>query len=358
MRKAKQIPLTPLDKGGIKNMNREELQALMESWGQRPFHGRQIFAGLFKRAVSSVEEMTDLPLRLREKLLEFEPLDLLRAVGSLSAEDGTIKTLFEANDGARIESVWMPEATHAVQCLSTQVGCPLECTFCATGMMGFKRNLTSGEIVDQVIHFRRLKSSVALRNLVFMGMGEPLLNYRNVVKAVRILSAPDSTAISQRRMTISTAGIVPGIRKLAEEGLGVKLAVSLNAPTDELRDRLMPINRKYPIAEVMKAAKEYQRANSNHRITFEYALMPGINDTTPLIRALRNLLVQLPSKLNLIPLNPIDKKAHREADWDSIFDRFYRVFEKERVVLTLRRSRGQEIQAACGQLASRNLTQD
>jgi 23S rRNA (adenine2503-C2)-methyltransferase len=340
----------------LKDYSREELEALMESWGERPFHGRQIFAGLFKRGVGSVEEMTDLPLRLREKLCEFEPFDLLKPIASQSAPDGTIKTLFELQDGSAIESVWIPEETHAVQCLSTQVGCPLECTFCATGQMGFKRNLSSGEIVDQVVQFRRMKSSIALRNLVFMGMGEPLLNYDNLVKAIRILSAADGAAISQRRMTVSTAGIVPGMRRLAGEGLKIKLAISLNAPTDELRDQLMPINKKYPLADLMKAALEFQKS-SNHRITFEYALMPGVNDTTLMIQALRNFLVRIPSKLNLIPLNPIDIKFQPETNWDSIFDRFYRVFEKERIVLTMRRSRGQEIKAACGQLASGSETQ-
>ena len=344
---------TEMTRANLKDLDREELQTLMKSLGEKPFHGKQIFAGLHKRCASSIHEMTDLPLKLREKLKEFEPLDLLIRVKSQTAPDGTIKALFRLSDGLGIETVWMPEGEHAVICLSTQVGCPLDCTFCATGRMGFKRNLSAGEIVDQVIYFRRLKPETPIRNLVFMGMGEPLLNYENLVKAIKMLSATDGAAISQRRMTVSTAGIVPGIRQLAGEGLKVKLAVSLNAPTDELRDKLMPINKKYPITELMQAAAEFQKHNG-HRVTFEYALMPGVNDTDEMIRALRNLLVRIPSKLNLIPLNPISPSDKVRADWDAIFDRFYKVFAKERITLTLRRSRGAEIRAACGQLMTRS----
>jgi len=335
----------------LKNLNREELQDWTESRGEKRFHGRQIFAALFKRGAKTAAEMTDLPLRLREHLLKFEPFDLLTCVRAQKAPDGTVKALFELRDGLKIESVWIPEEGHATQCLSTQVGCPLECTFCATGLMGFKRNLTSGEIVDQVIHFRRRESEMPLRNLVFMGMGEPLLNCDNLIRAIRILSAADGLAISQRRMTVSTAGVIPGMRRLAEEGLKVKLAISLNAPGDELRNRIMPINRKYPLASLIKAALEFQK-QSDHRITFEYTLMPGVNDTPEMIQALRKWLLKVPSKLNLIPLNPVSKKNRIEADWDAVFDRFYQVFAGERITLTMRRSRGAEIRAACGQLAS------
>ena len=334
----------------LKDFDRDELQNLMKTLDEKPFHGKQIFAGLHKRCAASIHEMTDLPLKLREKLRDYEPLDLLIRAKSQTAPDGTTKALFRLRDGLGIETVWMPEDEHAVICLSTQVGCPLDCTFCATGKMGFKRNLSAGEIVDQVILFRRLKPEIPIRNLVFMGMGEPLLNYENLVKAIKILSAADGAAISQRRMTVSTAGIVPGIRRLAGEGLKVKLAVSLNAPTDELRNKLMPINKKYPIRELIEAATEFQKKNG-HRITFEYALMPGVNDTDEKMRALRNWLVRVPSKLNLIPLNPISPSDKVHADWDVIFDRFYKVFAKERITLTLRRSRGAEIRAACGQLA-------
>jgi 23S rRNA (adenine2503-C2)-methyltransferase len=334
----------------LKDLNREELQSLMEDLAEKRFHGRQIFAALHQRAVPSINEMTDLPLKLRAKLTSFEPLDLLLPERSQSAPDGTIKVLFRLHDGLMIESVWMPEDDHAIVCLSTQVGCPLDCTFCATGKMGFKRNLSAGEVVDQVIYFHRLIPEIPIRNLVFMGMGEPLLNYDNVLKAIRMLSAADGAAISQRRMTVSTAGVVPGIRQLAGEGLKVKLAISLNAPTDELRNKLMPINKKYPIKELIQAASEFQKKNG-HRITFEYALMPGVNDTDEMIRALRNWLMRIPSKLNLIPLNPISPSEKVKGDWDAIFDRFYKVFAKERITLTLRRSRGAEIRAACGQLA-------
>jgi 23S rRNA (adenine2503-C2)-methyltransferase len=342
----------------LKNLDKFGLQELMASWGEKPFHGRQIFAALFKRAAASVEEMTDLPKRLRDRLREYEPLDLVSPVTTQEASDGTVKALLELKDGQRVETVWMPEEGYASQCLSTQVGCPLDCTFCATGKMGFKRNLSAGEIIDQVVFFRRIEkakgplpeSGGPPRNLVFMGMGEPLLNYAPVVQAIRVLSEEGGPAISQRRMTVSTAGIVPGIRKLAGEGLKVKLAVSLNAPTDELRDRIMPINRKYPLAEVMKAAAGFQQKNG-FRITFEYALMPGINDTEAMIRALRKWLLMVPAKLNLIPLNPIDQ-ACPHADWDAIFDRFYRVFARDSITLTMRRSRGREIRAACGQLAA------
>ncbi len=334
----------------LKDMDLGELQDLMTTWGEKRFHGKQIFSSLFKRGVNQIDQMTDLPQTLREQLKICESLELLTPFTQKQSNDGTIKVLFKLKDNAKIESVYMPDEHHATVCLSTQVGCPLACTFCATGKMGFKRNLTSGEIVDQVVHFRRMSSDSIIRNLVFMGMGEPLLNYDSLVKAIIILSSEHGPAISQRRMTVSTAGVVPGIEQLAHEGLKVKLAVSLNASTNDLRDQLMPINKRYPIETVIDAAIHFQQLNG-FRITFEYALMPGINDTPQMIRTLREWLVRVPSKLNLIPLNPIDRRKRKPADWDAIFDRFYEVFEKEKITLTLRRSRGVEILAACGQLA-------
>lgn len=335
----------------LKDLDREELQEFMKELGEKPFHGRQIFAALHRRNIRSVDEMTDLPIKLRRKLHHYEPLDLVEPLSTRQAPDGTTKVLLGLRDGQRIESVWMPEDDYAVICLSTQVGCPLECTFCATGRLGFKRNLTAGEIVDQVAYFRREFPEVPLRNLVFMGMGEPLLNYDNLIKAVRIVSATDGAAVAQRRITISTAGIAPATRKLALEGLKVKLAVSLNAPTDELRSRIMPINRKYPLKELLEAVIEFQRIKKN-KITFEYTLMPGVNDTEEMIRSLRKLLLRVPSKLNLIPLNPLRKTRRPVADWDAVFNRFYRILADDPITLTLRRSRGAEIQAACGQLAA------
>lgn len=324
----------------------------MSDWGEKRFHGRQVFAGLHRRGVQTLDEMTDLPLRLRDQLRPWEPLDLLSKISRRSTSDGTVKILFWLRDGNYIETVRIPEEIHATICLSTQVGCPLDCTFCATGKLGFKRNLTSGEIVDQVVIFQRMTSEPPLRNLVFMGMGEPLLNYDNLVKAIRVFSVSDGLELSQKRMTVSTAGIVPGILKLAEEELTVKMAISLNAPTDTLRNRIMPINRKYPIKEVIMAAILYQKMKGGH-ITFEYALLPGINDTLEMIKTLREWLIQVPCKLNLIPLNPIGKDRPSRADWDAIMDRFYSVLVRDRIALTLRRSRGAEIKAACGQLAGR-----
>lgn len=334
----------------LKDLDQSELEVLAESWQEKRFHGRQIFASLFRRGARTAAEMTDLPQRLRTRLANFEPFDLVAEIRSRSADDGTVKALLELRDGARIETVRISEGDHATLCLSTQVGCPLECTFCATGRMGFERNLSSGEIVDQVIYFRRLSSEPPLRNLVFMGMGEPLLNYDTLVKAIRVLSSSLGLSISQRRMTISTAGIVPGIIRLAEEDLKVKLAISLNAPTNRLRDCLMPINKKYSLEQLFHAASDFHKKNGG-RITFEYTLMPGVNDSPEMIRALRDWLRRVPSKLNLIPLNPIDRRRQKKVDWDEIFDRFYQVLAKEKVTLTLRRSRGAEIGGACGQLA-------
>ncbi len=336
----------------LKDLDQNELQNLVSDWGEKPFHGRQIYAALFKRGVSTVEEMTDLPLRLRERLTAFEPLDLLKCSEMQSSPDGATKALFRLHDDLTIESVHIPEKEHATLCVSTQVGCPLACTFCATGKIGFKRNLTSGEIIDQVVQFRRLRTEPFLRNIVFMGMGEPLLNYDNLIKAIRVLSSSNGPALSQRRMTVSTAGVVPGIKQLANEGLNVKLAISLNAPVDDLRTQLMPINKKYPIDEVIEAAVFFQKING-YRITFEYTLMHGVNDKPEMIKALKTWLVRVPCKLNLIPINPIDKRKRKAPDWDAVFNRFYEVFQKERITLTLRRSRGSEIMAACGQLAGK-----
>ncbi len=306
--------------------------------------------------------MTNLPKELRQRLGEVFLLKLLDPLETLESTDGsTRKVLFRLPDGETIESVFMLYQRRRTVCVSTQVGCPIGCPFCATGRSGFRRNLKPGEIIDQVLHFAREArkgvgdSSKPVTNVVFMGMGEPLLNYEATLQAIRTLNDQRGFNLGARRFTISTVGIVPGIRRLAGEGLQVELAVSLHAPNDEIRDRLVPVNKGYPLKRLLVACQEFIE-KTKRRITFEYVLINGVNDSISHARELASLLKGMLCHVNLIPMNPIPGVSMGPPPKRRVLA-FEEELRRQGISVTLRASKGADIQAGCGQLRLRTCGQ-
>lgn len=332
------------------NLKDHSPQALRERFaaqGIAPYRADQLAAWLYARGVEDFAAMTDLSRELRERLAEQWELRSLEVDSVQRSRDGTLKAALRARDGALVEAVLIPEEERTTLCLSTQVGCPLECSFCATGALGFTRNLRAGEIVDQVCRMRELlEPERRITNVVFMGMGEPLLNLPAVVEAVRVLLHPKAFAMAPRRVTVSTVGVVPRIEALLR-AVPVNLAVSLHATTDAVRDRLVPLNRRFPLAALLGELRRLQRP-----VFFEYTLIAGVNDAPGDARRLAPLLRGIPAKLNLIPMNPHPDSPHRAPSAADV-DRFFREVSASGLRATLRRSRGPDIQAACGQLALR-----
>ncbi len=334
--------------------------ALLESWfvekGEKPFRARQILRWLHQRYVSDFDDMTDLSKNLRESLHATASLHLPEIVSEQRSTDGTVKWLFESGSGQAVESVFIPEPERGTLCISSQVGCALDCSFCATGAQGFNRNLSADEIVGQVnvanrILPKRSNGVNAITNVVFMGMGEPLANYRNVVAALELLTSDFAYGLSRRRVTVSTSGIVPHIDKLGTD-CNVSLAVSLHAPNDELRDQLVPINRIHPIDELLDACWRYAASHSNRFITFEYVMLKDVNDSVAHAGELATLLQNRPAKVNLIPFNPFAGNVYRRSSSDTI-KRFQTRLRDRGLVATTRKTRGDDIDAACGQLAGK-----
>lgn len=337
-------------KTDLKGLSRAELEAFVESLGWECYRADQIFAWIYRWGVTEFGEMTSLARAKRHKLQEvatISSLVLRRQV--TSAVDGTVKYLFELEDGQKIESVLIREGDRRTVCVSTQAGCGLGCTYCATADLGLKRSLRAAEIVDQVLSIRRLlPQGEAITNVVLMGMGEPLVNYEQTVKACRLMNDPDGLAIGARKITVSTAGVVPGIRKLAREGLRLGLAISLNATTDEARSRLIPLNKKYPLAQLMAAAREYAQA-TGRPVTFEYVLIGGVNTSSDDALRLAQMVRGIRCKINLIPYNPIPGKPYRRPSKREVAG-FMGLLYPRCPTVTLRESRGTDILAACGQL--------
>lgn len=334
----------------LKDLTPDGLRRRFAALGLPAYRADQVAGWLYGRGVEEPARMTDLPRALRERLeaefsfraLELESLD--RAV------DGTAKGLLQAEDGSRVEAVLIPEEERTTLCVSTQVGCPLACSFCATGALGFGRNLSTAEIVDQVCRMREvLPAGRRITNVVFMGMGEPLLNLPRVLEAVRTLLHPKGFAMAPRRVTVSTAGVVPRIGPLVES-VPVNLAVSLHATTDAVRDVLVPLNRRFPLAELFASLRALPRLSRRHPVFFEYTLLAGVNDAPEDARRLASWLRGLPSKVNLIPMNPHDDAPYR-APAPEVASRFMGELVRAGITVTLRRSRGSDIDAACGQLA-------
>ncbi|ULH15690.1 23S rRNA (adenine(2503)-C(2))-methyltransferase RlmN [Deinococcus sp. KNUC1210] len=316
------------------------------------YRRKQLLEWIFVHGAGSFEAMTNLPGSVRAELSETYTLDPFKAVETFASTDGSVKYLFTLPDNRQMEAVYMPYLDRKTICVSTMVGCPAKCAFCATGALGFGRNLTAGEVVGQILAVARDQgmSPRELRNLVFMGMGEPLLNYDHTIGAARLLLHPQALGMSKRRVTLSTVGLPKGIRKLAQEDdLGIKLAISLHAPDEATRQQIIPTSYANTIADIMASAREYQ-AVTGRRVTFEYAMLKGVNDAVWQAEALADLLRGLVSHVNLIPMNPWEGSGFEESS-EAQLQLFYDTLESRGVEVSVRRSRGRDAGAACGQLA-------
>ena len=324
--------------------------------GEKPYRARQVMQWIHQRQVTDFADMTDLSKSMRSRLREVATIEAPALDRRQESADGTLKWLFASGSGQAVETVFIPETSRGTLCISSQVGCALDCAFCATGAQGFNRNLAASEIVGQVWQAvgelpPRAGGDSAVTNVVFMGMGEPLANYRNIVSAIEILLSDQAYGLSRRRVTVSTSGIVPQIDKLGDE-CNVSLAVSLHAPDDELRNRLVPINKRHPIAELLDCCWRYAAKHSNRFITFEYVMLRDTNDSPAHARELARLLKNRPAKVNLIPFNPFDGNEFRRSRAEAI-RRFQAILREQDIVTTTRRTRGDDIDAACGQLAGK-----
>jgi 23S rRNA (adenine2503-C2)-methyltransferase len=361
----------------IKSLTHEELEARFKSWNQPAYRVTQLLQWLYARRVTAWDAMTNLPKELHEKLDENFSLHTLELVRKQGSRDTTQKFLWRLRDHSLIESVLIPAnpalygdaSDRHTLCISTQVGCAYGCKFCASGLDGWKRNLTPDEIVEQVLAVERLLSSSSsfssssskektitrtrtttrmIDNIVVMGMGEPLANYDNLLTALRILNAPWGGGIGARKITISTSGLAPQIRKLAAEPLQFRLAISLHGATDNVRNKIMPVNRKYPLKELVAACEHYQ-AQKGRMLTFEYILIAGVNDSVEQAKPLAALAKKLFAKVNLIPYNNVEGLPW-ERPAEDVCEAFLAALEKQKVTATLRREKGHDIDAACGQL--------
>ena len=334
-----------------------ELLEFMSGLGEKPFRARQLFAAIYRRRLTSFSAMTELPKTLRQILETNALITNTRVESVFTASDGTRRFLLKLQDGREVESVFMPEEHRHTICISSQVGCPLACDFCMTGVVGLKRNMTTGEIVSQVVLVLNEVYGEGVEpphgtNIVMMGMGEPFLNYNNVMKAIRLFADAEGLNIPPRRITVSTAGIVPRIYDFAKEEIRPRLAISLTAANEELRNRLFPINRKYSMAELIKACEEYP-LDERERLTFEYVMLKDVNDSDKDARDLVQLLAHIKAKVNLIPHNPAPELPYHSSPMERILA-FQAILIKAGIPAFIRRPRGQDIAAACGQLAARH----
>lgn len=333
----------------IKNFDLKELEGEFLALGVKPYHARQVFSWLYKRGVWDFNYMSDIPQALRKELADRFYILGFRLLKHLDSQDGTRKILLGSKDDNSIEAVIIPAKARVTGCLSSQVGCKYRCGFCASGMLGFKRDLTAGEIIEEAIYLKDNALENRLTHLVFMGTGEPMDNYDNVIKAIRIMNSSAGLNIGARRITISTSGVIPGIERLSSQGLQLELSVSLHAATDTLRSRLMPVNKVYPLRELIHACKEYS-LKTRRQVTFEYILIKGLNSSLRDAEGLSRLLKDFKlAKVNLIPSNHIPELKFEPAPKNSV-DIFKDYLVKSRINVTLRKERGEDINAACGQL--------
>jgi 23S rRNA (adenine2503-C2)-methyltransferase len=346
------VPEKPL----ITDLDYKQLLETIVSFGEPGYRARQIWEGVYITQVEDLGSITNLPTSFRNKLKDNFSLSALSVLTTLSSRDhNTEKVLFETRDNKRLESVLMTYDERNTLCISTQSGCAMGCSFCATGQMGFFRSLTTGEIIEQVLYFSRqlLRETKKVTNIVFMGMGEPFHNYEATLKTVDILNDKTGYNLGSRRFTISTVGIVPQIIRFADEERQVNLAISLHSIDNEIRSSMMPVNKKYPVEDLLKACAYYVE-KTNRRISFEWALIEGINDSPEMARMLAGRLHHLMCHVNLIQLNPTTKYSGRGSSKDSA-QRFMETLESLGIPCTIRLRRGIDIQAGCGQLASSNL---
>ena len=348
------------------DLNIEEVHKQIISMGEPAYRAGQLLTWVYQRLAVSIDEMTDLPQAFRQKLAQQVNLHTLTPIHEARAKDGTVKILFNLKDGKTVETALMKFPSTGGKhrytvCISTQVGCPIGCPFCATGQQGFERNLTPGEIIDQVLYFARYlqdktigREGERINNIVFMGMGEPLANYDALWQAIEMLNSPDGFGLSARGMTISTAGLIPGIERLSNEKLQVGLAISLHTSDNKLRDKLVPINKKYPLEELIPACREYF-ACTGRRVSFEYALFNGVNDSIVQAQSLADLIQGMNCHVNLISANQTTNQKMQPSPRNTVLA-FQQELKNRGINCTLRLSRGQDIDAGCGQLRSRFLT--
>lgn len=336
------------------NFSRKELENYFLSIGETKFRATQIIQWIHQKGVVDFDQMTNLSLALRNKLKETCCILTPKVVLKKVSADHTIKYLIELSAGNCIEAVYIPETSRATLCVSSQIGCALNCTFCSTAQQGFNRNLSCAEIISQlwIVHNDIAKNHENLSqvtNVVFMGMGEPLLNYENVLKASELMLDDNAYGLSKYRVTLSTSGVVPVLEKLKTDS-PMALAVSLHAPNDELRNTLVPINKKYPLAQLLAVCKTYFEGQNKRKVTFEYVMLDGINDTPKHARELIRILEGIPAKVNLIPFNPFPRTYYK-CSTHEVISKFHDILNKSGIITTVRKTRGEQIDAACGQLA-------
>ena len=344
-------PASPDAKINLLGLDPEAMKAFCVEQNEKPFRATQLIQWIHQRGVDDFGAMTDLSKAFRAKLESACVLRPPEIVHEQVSSDGTIKWVLSTDATNRIETVYIPEESRGTLCISSQVGCALECSFCSTARQGFNRNLEAAEIIGQLWVAQRELGIGAITNVVLMGMGEPLLNFSNVVSAITLMLDDHAYGLSKRRVTLSTSGVVPALERLAEV-CDVSLAVSLHAPTDELRNELVPINQKYPIKELIAACKTYLCGDPRRKVTIEYVMLDGINDSPLHARQLLRVLSQLPSKVNLIPFNPFPGSSYRCSSADTI-RRFSDILQAGGLVTTTRKTRGDDIDAACGQLVGK-----
>jgi len=334
----------------IRDLSLEELEAYLKSIAAEPFRSGQIFLWLYQKGAWGFDAMTNISQELRDRLKKDFILKANEIAQKVVSEDGTTKFLFDLHDHEKIEAVLIPTTTRTTACISTQAGCKFGCKFCASGIGGWKRDLTCAEIVTQVLHIKEeaLQHKRPLTNIVFMGTGEPLDNFANLMKAIRIINSKKGINIGARHITISTVGVVPKIKELAQEGLQVELAISLHGYDNPSRDVLMPVNKKYPFDELIAACREYVR-KTNRQITFEYILIKNVTCTENAVASLRKAFKGLICKMNLIPYNPVSEFDHQTPSREEMLA-FSNSLEKSGVHATIRTPRGKDVGAACGQL--------
>ncbi|WP_191858068.1 23S rRNA (adenine(2503)-C(2))-methyltransferase RlmN [Hanstruepera ponticola] len=342
-------------KKDIRALTKEQLRDFFVSEGDKAFRGNQVYEWLWQKSAHSFEDMTNISKETRSMLEANFVINHIKVDSMQKSSDGTIKNAVKLHDGLIVESVLIPTKKRTTACVSSQVGCSLDCKFCATARLKRMRNLNPDEIVDQVVAIdkeSRLYHNKPLSNIVFMGMGEPLMNYNNVLKAIDKITSPEGLGMSPKRIVVSTSGVPKMIKKMADDEVKFKLAVSLHSAIDEVRTSIMPFNATFPLKD-LREALEYWYAKTKNRITYEYVVWKGINDQDKDIKALVEFCKFAPSKVNLIEYNPIDDGVFQQANSEAI-DRYVSVLERNNITVTVRRSRGKDIDAACGQLANKS----
>lgn len=341
-------------KQDIRKLNKKQLKEALISLNEKAFRAKQIYEWLWQKGVTSFSEMTNLSKALRDKLENNFEIIRTEIEDKQVSSDRTVKFVFRLHDDNIVEGVLIPTTSRVTACISSQVGCALKCKFCATGTMHYKRNLTAEEIFDQLVaikNFAENEYGQNLTNIVYMGMGEPFNNYDNVIQSVKYITAEDGLAISPYRITISTSGVLEGIRRLAEDKLRVHLAISLHSANNVTRSEIMPINNKHNLEELAESIKHYHK-ETNDRVTFEYLLLKGVNDSIQNARELADFCKNFPVKINIIEYNPVKELPFQKSDENSM-EKFIEFMEKCNLVINVRRSRGKDIDAACGQLAGK-----